>query len=131
MENHGLADLYRGYIACLNTRNWEGLASYVSETVCYNDQLVGLEGYRQAREDEFRTIDGLYFDVQLVVADKHTVASRLAFNISPHGEFLGLPVNGRRISFFENVFYEFDENKITRVWSIVDKAAIEMQLTQD
>jgi predicted ester cyclase len=42
--------------------------------------------------------------------------------------FLGLPVNGRKVSFAENVFYRFRENRIEEVWSVIDKAAIETQL---
>jgi predicted ester cyclase len=42
--------------------------------------------------------------------------------------FLGLHVNGKRVSFTENVFYEFRREKIWQVWSVIDKAAIEAQL---
>ena len=41
---------------------------------------------------------------------------------------MGLPVNGKRVSFTENVFYEFREGKIYAVWSVIDKAAIEGQV---
>ena len=47
---------------------------------------------------------------------------------SPKGDFLGLGVNGRTISFAENVFCEFKSSKIASVWSVIDKAAIEAQL---
>ncbi|MET0597987.1 MAG: ester cyclase, partial [Mesorhizobium sp.] len=40
----------------------------------------------------------------------------------------GLPVDGKRIQFTENVFYEFLDRRIATVWSIIDKAAIESQL---
>lgn len=42
--------------------------------------------------------------------------------------FLGLAVNGKRVSFTENVFYQFRDGKIAQVWSVIDKAAIEAQL---
>ncbi|WP_299715061.1 ester cyclase, partial [Caballeronia sp.] len=47
---------------------------------------------------------------------------------TPNGNFLGLPVNGKKVSFTENVFYQFREGKIGQVWSVIDKAAIEAQL---
>jgi predicted ester cyclase len=37
-------------------------------------------------------------------------------------------VNGKRVSFAENVFYEFRARKVWRVWSVIDKAAIQAQL---
>ena len=124
-----LAALYQGYIDCLNARDWDNLGTYVGTEVAYNGEVVGLDAYRQAREREFREIPDLYFDVRIVVSDENTVASRLKFEISPRGTFLGLPVNGKRISFSENVFYEYEDEKIVRVWSVLDKAAIEAQLS--
>ena len=40
----------------------------------------------------------------------------------------GQRVGGKRISFTENMFYEFREGRIVQVWSVIDKAAIEAQL---
>jgi len=40
------------------------------------------------------------------------------------------PVNGKRVSFTENVFYEFRDGRIEEVWSVIDKAAIASQLQQ-
>ena len=60
--------------------------------------------------------------------DAACIASRLRFDCTPGGIFLGLPVNGKRVSFAENVFYEFRNEKIDRVWSVIDKAAIEAWL---
>jgi predicted ester cyclase len=37
-------------------------------------------------------------------------------------------VNGKRVSFCENVFYQFRDGKIRQVWSVLDKIAIEAQL---
>ena len=46
----------------------------------------------------------------------------MAFDCSPKGKFLGLDVNGKRVRFAENVFYEFRAEKIVQVWSVIDKA---------
>ena len=56
------------------------------------------------------------------------MAARLLFDCTPVGGFLGLPVNGRRVSFAENVFYGFADGRIEEVWSVIDRAAIEAQL---
>jgi predicted ester cyclase len=56
------------------------------------------------------------------------VASRLRFDCTPKGILFGLPVNGKRVSFTENVFYEFRDDRIEKVWSVIDKAAIASQL---
>jgi predicted ester cyclase len=96
--------------------------------VCRNGQRIGLSAYRKLLEKDFDEIPDLHFDIQLLISNTPYIASRLAFCCSPKGYFLGLDINGKKVSFSENVFYEFREGKIVNVWSVIDKAAIEAQL---
>ncbi len=123
-----LSDIYRDYIACLNKQDWPKLEQFVADNVYYNGQQIGLSGYRKMLERDFYEIPDLYFDIQLLISDPPFVASRLRFDCTPKGKFLGLHVNGKRVFFAENVFYEFRREKIDQVWSVIDKAAIEGQL---
>ncbi|KFE46397.1 ester cyclase [Pseudomonas syringae] len=128
MATHDLTDTYQAYIACLNAQDWPALGDFVHEDAYHNDRPFGLAGYREMLENDFRQIPDLQFNILSLVADASHIAARLGFDCSPKGEFLGLAVNGKRVSFTENVFYQFRDGKIARVWSIVDKAAIEAQL---
>ena len=128
MTRDELATLYQGYIACLNRQDWEHLGHFVHSDVTYNGARVGLAGYRAMLERDFREIPDLVFRIHLLVADPPTVASRLTFKVTPRGEFFGLPINGRRVTFDENVFYECVDGRFAHVWSVIDKAAIEQQL---
>jgi predicted ester cyclase len=128
MTGLDLAETYRGYIACLNGQNWPELSRFVHDDAHYNGARVGLSGYRAMLERDFREIPGLRFDIQTLICEPPWVASRLNFDCTPIGMFLGLPVNGRRVSFSENVFYEFRDGRILNVWSVIDKTAIEAQL---
>ncbi len=123
-----LAGIYRDYIACLNRQDWPRLDHFVDDEVRYNGRRIGGSGYRAMLEKDFREIPDLRFDVQLLVSDPPHLASRIRFDCTPKGSFLGIPVDGRRVSFAENVFYEFREEKIWQVWSVIDKAAIEAHL---
>jgi predicted ester cyclase len=123
-----LADVYRNYIACLNQQDWSKLEQYVDNNVYYNDKQIGLSGYRKMLERDFYNIPDLHFNIQLLVSDEPYIASRLSFDCSPKGKFLDLDINGKRIFFSENVFYEFKKGKIVKVWSIIDKVTIESQL---
>ncbi len=123
-----LRDVYRDYIACLNEQDWPRLERFVHDDVHHNGRRIGLSGYREMLERDFSEIPDLHFEIQLLMADPPLVASRLRFDCTPRGTFLGLQVNGRRVSFTENVFYEFRESRIEQVWSVIDKAAIEAQL---
>lgn len=123
-----LSDVYRNYIACLNKQDWPKLEQFVHDEVYYNGQQIGILGYREMLEKDFDEIPDLYFDIQLLISDPPYIASRLQFSCTPKGKFLGLGVNGKKVSFTENVFYEFQREKIWQVWSVIDKAAIEAQL---
>lgn len=128
MTTADLAEIYRNYIACLNRQDWPRLGQFVDEDAAHNGRKIGLSGYRAMLEQDFRDIPDLHFNIALLIADASYVASRLAFDCSPKGSFLGLDVNGKRVAFAENVFYQFRNAKIVQVWSVIDKAAIEAQL---
>lgn len=128
MTPDDLSEIYRGYIDCLNRQDWKHLGDFVHEQVEYNDKRIGLSGYQAMLESDFRAIPDLFFDITLVVADPPTLASRLHFDCTPGGLLFGLPVNGKRVRFDENVFYRFADGRIRWVWSIIDKAAIADQL---
>ncbi|MGJ5150842.1 MULTISPECIES: ester cyclase [unclassified Bradyrhizobium] len=130
MTGPELANHYRAYIVCLNAQAWPVLGDFVHEHVVHNGRQIGLAGYRDMLIDNFADIPDLRFDIGLLLSDPPRVASRLDFDCMPRGAFLGLPVNGRRVAFTENVFYEFRDGRIAEVWSVIDKAAIEAQLAQ-
>lgn len=128
MTQADISGVYRDYIACLNDQDWPKLGQFVCDGVHHNGRPIGLSGYREMLERDFAEIPDLRFNIRLLIADPPYVASRLGFDCSPKGQFLGLPVNGKRVSFTENVFYGFRDGKIETVWSVIDKAAIEAQL---
>ncbi len=79
-------------------------------------------------EDDVAAIPDLIFKIDFIVCEPPQVAARLVFDCTPKGELFGLPVNGKRVSFTENVFYRFTAGKIDTVWSVIDQAAIAAQL---
>lgn len=128
MNKSDLSDLYRAYIACLNKQDWPRLGQFVHDEAIHNGRRIGLSGYRQMLEKDFDEIPDLHFNIQMLISDPPYIASRLIFDCTPRGIFLGLHVNSKRVSFAENVIYEFRSEKIVQVWSVIDKAAIETQL---
>lgn len=123
-----LTSIYRAYIACLNARDWSGVGRFVHPQVVHNGRALGLAGYVEMLQGDVRDIPDLRFELELLAVDGSMAASRLAFDCTPKGLLLGLPVNGRRITFREHAFYAFEAGLISQVWSILDKAAIEAQL---
>lgn len=129
MSESGLAGKYHAYIECLNLQDWSRLGHFVADEVSHNGRPFGFAGYRAMLERDFAEIPDLRFEIGLLVCEPPHVACRLQFDCRPTGTFLGLPVNGRRVVFAENVFYRFVDGKIAEVWSVIDKATIEAQLS--
>ena len=123
-----LDNIYHAYIDCLNAQDWGRLGEFVDESAVHNGRHLGVAGYRSMLEQDYRDIPDLHFNIELLVTNATHVAARLMFDCRPAGVFLGLPVNGRRVKFHENVFYAFRAGKIVEVWSLLDRAAIEQQL---
>lgn len=104
------------------------MRDFVDDDVIYNGESIRFAAYRDMRATNCRDIPDFEFVIGMVFAHEAHLASRLLFDCTPVGFFMGLPVNGRRVTFSENVFYGFDRGRIAEVWSVVDKAAIETQL---
>ncbi|MBV9537979.1 MAG: ester cyclase [Acidisphaera sp.] len=128
MSKERLTALYRGYIDCLNRQDWPAIGEFVHEGVERNGEPLGLAGYVAMLEKNYADIPDLAFEIALLASDPPLIACRLWFDCTPRGELFGLPVNGRKVSFYENVFYELDDEKIRLVWSVIDIPAIEAQL---
>ena len=120
---------YDRYITCLNARDWERLGEFVADNAVHNGRPLGVDGYRAMLEENCRDIPDLQFNVDRVVADEGHIASRIRFDCRPAGELLGLRVDGRRVVFYEHAFYTLAAGKIAEVFSVIDKAAIEAQLS--
>ena len=123
-----LREIYQDYISCLNRQDWRNLERFIDDDVHHNGHRIGISGYRQMLERDFHEIPDLHFNIQLLISDPPYIAGRLGFDCTPKGKFLDLQINGKKVFFTENVFYEFRGQKIRQVWSIIDKAAIEAQL---
>ena len=123
-----LSQIYEAYLDCLNAQAWDQLGDFVAEDATHNGRSFGLDGYRTMLIQDYRDIPDLRFVAEKIVCQPPTLAARLRFDCSPRGRFLGLIVDGRKVSFFEHVIYKFEHDKIREVWSILDKQAIEKSL---
>ncbi len=123
-----LNDIYLAYLDCLNRQAFDELGTFVADNVEHNGRPLGLSGYRDMLVTDFADIPDLRFEAEILVSDATRIAARLTFDCTPRATFMGLPVDGRKVEFCEHVFYEFEQAKIRRVLSVIDKAAIERQI---
>jgi len=85
--------------------------------------------YQDLIAADIAAIPDLFFDAHIIVASGDQVACRLVFDCTPQHEFLGFSPNGERLCFAEHVFYHFRDGRIAAVSSLIDRAAIEAQLS--
>lgn len=128
-----IADLetrYRSYLDALNERRLDDLMDYVQDELSYNGEKITRRQYQDLIAGDISAIPDLIFDAQIIVATDEHVACRLVFNCTPQQEFLGFSPNGQQLRFAEHVFYHFRDGRIAAVWSLIDRPAIEAQLTK-
>lgn len=128
MNKRDLEATYRDYITCLNNQDWLRLGQFVHNDAHHNGNYLGVNGYRAMLEADYVQIPDLHFNIELLAVDPPHIACRLRFDVTPKGSFLGLAVDGKKVTFCENAFYLFSDDKIREVWSVIDKTAIEAQL---
>jgi predicted ester cyclase len=129
MTNADLAARYRAYLDALNERRLDDLVDFVQDELSYNGQTMTRRQYQDLIAADIAAIPDLFYDAQIIVASGDQVACRLVFDCIPQHEFLGFSPNGERLSFAEHVFYHFRDGRIAAVSSLIDRPAIEAQLS--
>jgi predicted ester cyclase len=122
---------YLRYIDALNERRFADLPTFVADHLVYNETSISGGQYREMLEDDVRRIPDLFFDVRHLVVSGGLVACRLRFECTPVEVFQGLQPTGRPVVFAEHVFYQFEDDRIVQVWSLLDLAALQGQLTPE
>ena len=129
MTNADLETRYRAYLDALNERRLDDLAHFVQDELSYNGEMITRRQYQYLIAADITAIPDLFFDADIIVASGDQVACRLVFDCTPQHQFLGFTPNGERLSFAEHVFYRFRDGRIAAVTSLIDRPAIEAQLS--
>jgi|SRR5690554_1070017 len=128
MNSEEVKAFYRRYIDCLNRRQLDKLNQFVNQKFTYNSRVISLYDYQEMLNQNIIDIPDLYFAIELLIPAENQVASRLIFDCTPVGEFMGIGIFGKKVIFTEHVFYELQKGKINKVWSVIDKDAIRAQV---
>ena len=129
MTNADLGSRYRAYIDALNERRLDDLVHFVQDELSYNGKTMTRRQYQDLIAADITAIPDLIYDAHIIVASGDQVACRLVFDCTPQHEFLGFSPHGERLRFAEHVFYHFRDGRIAAVSSLIDRSAIEAQLS--
>jgi predicted ester cyclase len=125
-----LADTYRAYLDVLNNRQFDELFYFVHDHLTYNGERLTRADYANMIAADIEAAPDLFYDPQIIVATTDQIACRLVFSCAPEREFLGFTPDGRRLTFAEHAFYDFHNDRITAVTSLIDRDAIREQLSR-
>ena len=120
---------YRAYLDALNERRLDDLVHFVQDELSYNGKTMTRRQYQDLIAADIAAIPDLIYDAKIVVASGDLVACRLVFDCTPQYEFRGFSPTGARLCFAEHVFYHFRDGRIVAVSSLIDRPAIEAQLS--
>jgi predicted ester cyclase len=112
-----LHQIYRDYIACLNARDYDKLVTFVDQNVEHNGNRLRSRGYVQLIKDSYAKYPWLHFNIALLVVDQgqEIVSARLLLR-GDQSEEEEMETDVEK----ENVFYQFRNGRITKVWSMLD-----------
>lgn len=94
---------------------------------------------RITNANEFATIVGRWhaafpdfrFDIHSITADDQMAAVRATLHGTHKGPWGNLPPAGRTIAVEHAFFLRIEDGLVTEVWEILDRSALEKQLTSD
>jgi steroid delta-isomerase-like uncharacterized protein len=130
MPNPDLTDFYTRYIAAINARDFDFVASLIHDDVLLNgaphqraDVLASLSGIADAVPDYRWNVQDLF------VADDR-IAARLQNTGTPAKAFMGFPATGARVNFMEFASYRIRDGRFAEMWFLMDAITVEAQLRE-
>jgi steroid delta-isomerase-like uncharacterized protein len=90
--------------------------------------LEGLDAWRQFTAPFTEAFPDLRLTIQEIAAEGDTVAARVAFHGTHHGEFQGLPPTGKQVAFSSMEFNRVVDGKVEEHWVEINLLALVQQL---
>ncbi|MDA1189168.1 MAG: ester cyclase [Chloroflexi bacterium] len=113
--------------------NLNAISKYIAPEYIHHlpsgDDLVGIDGMRQAVITYRNTFKDVNIEIHDMVGEGDRVATRLTVSGTHAGEFLGVPATGKRIKLYVIAIDRFANGKIAEGWEFADLAGLKEQLT--
>jgi predicted ester cyclase len=128
MSNPDLTQFYTRYIAAINARDFDFVATLIHDDVLMNgaphkraDVLASLKGITDAVPNYRWNVQDLF-----VVDDR--IAARLQNTGTPIKPFMGNPATGASVNFMEFAAYRIRDGRFAEMWFLMDGIAVAEQL---
>jgi predicted ester cyclase len=128
---------YETYIdAVYNAHNPDALERFFSPNVVVHGLAPGVPdkngiGYlKDLAKNLIAAFPDVHMTVEDVVQEGNRLSARVVLEGTHKGEFIGIAPTGRKVKVANFAMYRLDGDKIAEVWSLVDLAQLELQLTE-
>lgn len=131
LSHGGLEDRARAFFDSINARTMASELPKIMHSELWRDgRQFKLNAYLALIDKGISALPDLQFDILESVADQDTqrIFVRLEHHCTPVKEFAGLVPNGKATKFVEHTIFQFEDGKISRMWSIVDWEAARRRL---
>jgi steroid delta-isomerase-like uncharacterized protein len=127
--------LIRRWIEAFNERDLEGEADLLASGYVAHvpspqgpQDLEGLEAWRGFTNPFVEALPDLRLTIEDIAAEGETVAARVSFRGTHHGQFQGLPPTGKEVNFTSMEFNRVVEGKVEEHWVEIDLLRVMGQL---
>lgn len=123
-----MEELYTGYVAAANARDFDRLREYAHDPMSVNGKVVSREEMIADFRRHVTAIPDLTWALEDLVIQGDRIAARLVNTGTPADTWLGLAPTGQSVSFVECAFYRIRDGRIEASWFLMDRYAVEQQL---
>lgn len=128
--NNTLSDFYHRYIAALNERNFEVVATLIPDEVKVNGQYTKREDVLASLNWLTDVVPNYKWHIEDLFTDGERIAVRLHDTGTPAKNFFGAEPTGGSIEFTEFASYKVHDGKFVEMWYLIDVEKIKDQLTK-
>jgi len=127
-NNNTLHDFYQRYVAALNERNFDVVATLIPDEVMVNGQPNKREDVLAALKWLTDVVPDYKWHIEDLFIDGERIAVRLHDTGTPAKTFFGAEPTGGAIGFTEFASYRVRGGQFAEMWYLLDTAAIVEQL---
>ncbi len=117
-----------GWAQLCNAHRFDEAATLVAEDAELNDRRVGPDGLVRPMRRMVASFPDWHWNVNRMVVEQDLVAVHMSATGTHLGEFLGIRPTGKSVRVGEFLICEVRDQRVAKVWSGLDVAALRTQL---
>lgn len=124
MADTDLRELFEGYVATLNTHEFQRLGEFMHDDLIVNGQPMRRDAMIVELEAHIAAVPDLVWRVEDIAIEGERVAARFFNSGTPVQDWLGAKANGATVAYAEFIFHKvrdgrfYEQNFLLDAWSV-------------